>query len=234
MTSAEDSRRVGPRTGRRPGIRLVWSVARWVPWVLEHRAYTGHHLLSYLRMARAVARCPSLVFEGPCFIGPDVRFEVREGYARLVVGEFTHVGAHARVRAHEGTLRIGAKSVIGIRNTLNCWLDLEIGPLCLFGDDVYVCDFDHVTERLDVPIKDQGIVKTPVRIGADCWLGTKVVVTRGADVGAHSVVAAASVVRGTFPERSVIAGVPARVLRTRVGRTRGVRTRGEVDTPPRS
>ena len=188
---------------------------RWVGWALRHRAFTRHHLLSYLRMARASARYPSLRFEGPCFIGPDVRFEVREGYARLVVGAYTHVGAHARIRAHEGTLRIGEKSVIGIRNTINCWLDISIGRACLFGDDVYVCDFDHVTERLDVPIKDQGIVKSPVRIGDDVWLGTKVVVTRGTLIGDHSVVAAAAVARGVYPAYSVVAGVPGTVVRTR-------------------
>ena len=94
---------------------------------MAHRAFTRHHLLSYLRMARASARYPSLRFEGPCFIGPDVRFEVREGYGRLVVGAYTHFGAHGRVRAHEGTLRIGAKSVVGIRNTINCWIDISIG-----------------------------------------------------------------------------------------------------------
>ena len=192
---------------------LLW--VRWVGWALSHRAFTRHHLLSYLRMARASARCPSLRFEGPCFIGPDVRFEVREGYARLVVGAYTHFGAHARVRAHEGTLRIGAKSVIGIRNTVNCWLDISIGEACLLGDDVYVCDFDHVTAALDVPIKDQGIVKSPVRIGNDVWVGTKVVVTRGTRIGDHSVVAASTVARGTYPECSVVAGVPGRVVRTR-------------------
>jgi acetyltransferase-like isoleucine patch superfamily enzyme len=192
---------------------LSW--LRWVAWAVRNGAFTRHHLASYLRMARASLASPSLRFEGPCFIGPDVRFEVREGYARLVVGAYTHFGAHARVRAHEGTLRIGPKSVIGIRNTLNCWLDIEIGRACLFGDDVYVCDFDHRTDGLELPIKDQGIVKTPVRIGDDVWLGTKVVVTRGTDLGDHSVVGAGSVVRGVFPPASIVVGVPGRVVRTR-------------------
>jgi acetyltransferase-like isoleucine patch superfamily enzyme len=200
----------GPWRAPRP---LLW--LRWVGWALAHRAFTRHHLLSYLRMARASARCPSLRFEGPCFIGPDVRFEVREGYGRLVVGAYTHFGAHARIRAHEGTLRIGSKSVIGIRNTINCWLDVSIGDACLFGDDVYVCDFDHVTERLDVPVKDQGIVKSPVHVGDDVWLGTKVVVTRGTWVGDHCVVAASAVARGTYEDCSVVAGVPGRVVRRR-------------------
>ncbi|HEV7196578.1 MAG TPA: acyltransferase [Pedococcus sp.] len=200
----------GPWDVPRP---VAW--VRWLIWAGRNRAFTRHHLLSYLRMARASARYPSLRFEGPCFIGPDVRFEVREGYARLIVGAYTHFGAHARVRAHEGTLRIGSKSVIGIRTTINCWLDISIGDACLFGDDVYICDFDHVTESLDLPVKDQGIVKSPVRIGDDVWLGTKVVVTRGADIGEHCVVAALAVARGVYPARSVVAGVPGKVVRTR-------------------
>jgi len=209
MSPADHGER-GPSGLPRP---LAW--VRWVVWAMSHRAFTRHHLLSYLRMARASARYPSLRFEGPCFIGPDVRFEVREGYGRLVVGAYTHVGAHARVRAHEGTLRIGPKSVIGIRNTINCWIDISIGQACLFGDDVYICDFDHVTTSLDRPIKDQGIVKTPVRIGDDVWLGTKVVVTRGTAIGDQCVVAASAVARGDYPPRSVVAGIPGRVVRTR-------------------
>jgi len=188
---------------------------RWVGWAVANRAYTAHHLASYLRMARAGLRYPSLRFEGPVFIGPDVRFEVREGYGRIVVGAYTHFGAHARVRAHEGTLRIGPKSVIGIRNTINCWLDIEIGSTCLFGDDVYICDFDHKTESLTVPVKDLGFFMSRVRIGDDVWLGTKVVVTRGTQIGAQSVVAASAVARGVYPPRSVVAGVPGKVVRTR-------------------
>ncbi len=187
--------------GHRVPRPLAW--LRWVAWALTHLAYTRHHLASYLRMARASARYPSL------------RFEVREGYARLVVGAYTHFGAHVRVRAHEGTVRIGSKSVIGIRNTINGWLDIEIGSACLFGDDVYICDFDHVATDLSTPIKDQGIVKSPVRIGDDVWLGTKVVVTRGTDIGDHSVVAASAVARGVYPAKSVIAGIPGRIVRTR-------------------
>ena len=188
---------------------------RQVGWVVAHRAYGRHHLLSYLRMARAVATNPGLTFEGPAFISKDVRFEVREGYARMVIGAYTHFGHGARIRAHEGTVRIGAKTVIGIRNTVNGYLDIRIGDACLLGDDVYICDFDHRTEDASVPIKDQGLVKSPVRIGDDVWIGTKVTVLRGTDIGPGSVVAASAVARGAFPARSIVGGVPARLLRPR-------------------
>lgn len=188
---------------------------RSVRWVLAHRAWGRHNLLGYLRMARARLANPGLRFEGPVFIARNVRFEVRTGYGRMVIGPYVHFGEGARIRAHEGTLRIGAKSVIGIRNTINTYLDISIGRACLLGDDVYVCDFDHRTEDLTVPIKDQGIIKSPVRIGDDVWIGTKVTVLRGADIGAGSVVAANAVARGVYPPRSVIGGVPGKVIKTR-------------------
>ena len=188
---------------------------RSVRWVVAHRAWGRHNLLGYARMARARLANPGLRFEGPVFIARNVRFEVRSGYGRMVIGPYVHFGEGARIRAHEGTLRIGAKSVIGIRNTINTYLDISIGRACLLGDDVYVCDFDHRTEDLTVPIKDQGIIKSPVRIGDDVWIGTKVTVLRGADIGAGSVVAANAVARGVYPPRSVIGGVPGKVIKTR-------------------
>lgn len=187
----------------------------WVRWVVANRAWSHHHVLGYLRMVRARATTPGLVFEGPCFIGPDVSFQVTPGTARLIIGAYTHIGGGSALRAHEGTLRIGEKTVVGIRNTFNTWLDVEIGASCIFADDVYVCDFDHRTDDLETPIKDQGIVKSPVRIGDDTWVATKVVVIRDTDVGPHSIVAAGAVVRGEHPPYSVLGGVPATLLKYR-------------------
>ena len=70
-----------------------------------------------------------------------------------------------------------------------------------------------------MPIKDQGIVKSPVRIGPDVWVGVKASILRGAMVGEGSVLAAHTVVRGEVPAWSVVAGVPGRVVRSRVVRS---------------
>jgi len=174
-------------------------------------------------MALVAAKFPDVTFLGPVFIRPDVVIEARPGYGRVIVGPWCHFGAGSRIRCHEGTLRIGAKTVFGERSTVNAWLDVEIGDACLFGDDVYVCDFDHRYERRDIPIKDQGIVKSPVRIGDDVWCGTKAVVTRGSRIGSGSVVGASAVVRGDFPDDSVLVGAPARVVRSRDPQVRVLR-----------
>jgi acetyltransferase-like isoleucine patch superfamily enzyme len=126
-----------------------------------------------------------------------------------------HVGDLTRLRAHEGMLRIGDKVVIGSDTTINCYLDLEIGAATLIADWVYIGDFDHVMTDIHVPIKDQGLVKTPVRIGPSCWLGVKSSVLRGTVLGSGSVLAAHAVARGIYPELSIIAGIPGRAIRDR-------------------
>jgi acetyltransferase-like isoleucine patch superfamily enzyme len=67
-----------------------------------------------------------------------------------------------------------------------------------------------------VPIKDQGIVKTPVRIGPDCWLGVKTSVLRGTRIGRGCVLGAHAVARGDIPDYSIAVGAPARVVRSRL------------------
>ncbi|MET9023940.1 acyltransferase [Actinopolymorpha sp. NPDC004070] len=184
-------------------------------WMVRHRAWTPYYLLRYWRFLLFRLRHPHVVTEGFVFLGRRVEVRARRGYGRLVLGRWVHLGDGTRLHAHEGTLRIGDKCVLGRDVTVNCYLDVEVGRSCLFADWVYVCDFDHVTTDLAVPIKDQGLVKSPVRIGPDCWLGTKVTVVRGTTVGTGAVLAAHAVVRGEVPDYGVAAGVPARVVKNR-------------------
>ena len=162
-------------------------------------------------------RNPHVVVHGMVYIAPDVEIRCTRGLGHLEIGRGVWIGRGTAIRCHEGYLRIGDRVVFGGRDTVNCYLDVEIGDDALFADDVYVVDFDHRTEDLERPIQQQGIVKSPVRIGRDCWIGTKAVILRGTTLGDGSVVGAASVLRGRFPDRSVVVGAPGRIVRRRGG-----------------
>jgi acetyltransferase-like isoleucine patch superfamily enzyme len=125
------------------------------------------------------------------------------------------IGDECALRCHEGSLRVGDRVVLGRRNTINAYLDVEIGEDVIFADAIYVTDFDHRYQDPLVPIQKQGIVMSPVRIGADCWIGEKVSVLRGADIGPGSVIGAQAVVKGEIPSYSVAVGQPARVVKKR-------------------
>jgi carbonic anhydrase/acetyltransferase-like protein (isoleucine patch superfamily) len=117
-----------------------------------------------------------------------------------------------------GRRRIGDKVVFARDVTVNGYLDIEIGASTLIAYWTYICDFDHKTEDLGLPINDQGLVKSPVRIVPDCWLATKVTVTRGTDIGRGVVIGANSVARGNIPSYAVAVGVPAVVVADRTAR----------------
>ncbi|MFR9800772.1 acyltransferase [Pseudonocardia sp. RS010] len=185
-------------------------------WVFRHRAWTPWYLVRYWRLLRFRAANPHVVLRGMVFLGRDVEIVARPGYGRLEIGRWVHIGDGNSLRCHEGSMRIGDKVVLGRHNTVNCYLDVEIGAASIVADWVYVTDFDHRTEDVHVPIKDQGIVKAPVRIGPDTWIGVKASVLRGSRIGRGSVLGAHAVVRGDVPEYSIAVGAPARVVRNRV------------------
>ncbi|MGZ4604430.1 MAG: acyltransferase [Kineosporiaceae bacterium] len=191
---------------------LTWASLRWV---VHNRAWTPWYLVRYWRFAWWRLRNPHIVTEGFVFLGRRVRLDARKGYGRMVVGRWVHVGDGNSLRCHEGNLRIGDKCVFGKDNTVNCYLDIEFGEATIVADWVYVCDFDHVYDDVTVPIKDQGIAKSPVRIGPDCWVGVKATVLRGVSVGRGSVLAAHTVVNRDVPPLSVVVGVPGRVVKDR-------------------
>ncbi len=184
-------------------------------WIVRNRAWSWWYLVRYGRFLLLRLRHPHIVTTGFVFLGRRVEVYARKGYGRLVLGRWVHLGDENRLRCHEGTLTVGDKCVFGRDNTVNCYLDVEFGAGTIVADWVYVCDFDHVTADIHVPIKDQGLVKSPVRIGPDVWMGTKVSVLRGASVGRGSVLAAHAVVRGDIPEFAIAGGIPARVLKDR-------------------
>jgi acetyltransferase-like isoleucine patch superfamily enzyme len=187
-------------------------------WVVRHRAWTPYYLKRYWRFAWFKLRHPQVITEGFVFLGKKLEIVARPGHGRIILGKWVHLGDETRLRAHEGTLRIGDKVVFARDVTVNCYLDIEIGASTLIADWTYICDFDHKTDDLDLPIKDQGLVKSPVRIGPDCWLATKVTVTRGTDIGRGVVIGANSVARGNIPAYAVAAGVPAVVVADRTTR----------------
>jgi acetyltransferase-like isoleucine patch superfamily enzyme len=184
-------------------------------WIVRNRAWTPWYLVRYWRLLRLRLLHLDVVTEGMVFLGRRVEIVARPGYGRIVLGRWVHVGDDTRLRAHEGTLRVGDKVVFGRDDTVNCYIDVEIGARTLFADWVYITDFDHRFDDLDSPIKDQGIVKSPVRIGPDCWVGVRVSILRGTVVGHGCVLAAHAVVRDEIPDLAIAGGVPARVLKSR-------------------
>jgi len=110
-------------------------------------------------------------------------------------------------------LRIGDRCVIGRGSHIVAHYSIVIGDDVFTGPYVYITDQNHGYTDPDVPIGRQWPSNTAVSIGPGSWLGAGVIVLPGAVIGGNVVVAAGSVVRGEIPDRSVVAGVPAKIVR---------------------
>ena len=108
---------------------------------------------------------------------------------------------------------IGDRCLIGRGSAIVGHYRIDIGDDVFTGMNVYITDQNHGYEDPDTPIGIQDPQDDPVVIGDGSWIGSGAVVLPGARIGKHCVVAANSVVRGTFPSHSVIAGVQAKVVR---------------------
>lgn len=184
-------------------------------WVLTNRAYTPWYLVRYYRLLKFRLTNPHIVLRGMVFLGRGVEIHATPELSRMEIGKWVHIGDGNALRCHEGSLRIGDKVVFGKDNVVNAYLDIEIGASTLVADWCYICDFDHRMDNVNLPIKDQGIVKGPVRIGPDTWIAAKVSVLRETRAGRGCVLGAHSVVKGEIPDFSIAVGAPARVVKNR-------------------
>jgi maltose O-acetyltransferase len=81
------------------------------------------------------------------------------------------------------------------------------------GPDVKIYTKNHNFDNIDIPIQFQGHTSEAVNIGDDVWLGANVIVLPGVSIHSHSVIAAGSIVTKDVPAFSIVAGVPAKVIR---------------------
>ncbi len=138
------------------------------------------------------------------------------------IGEATMVGPNACITAGmapgqemptDPVVSIGSRCIIGRGSHIVGHWSIEIGDDIQTGPYVYITDQNHTYEDPDEPIGRQWPVEAAVRIGSGSWLGANAVILPGSQIGEHVVVAAGAVVRGTVPDRCVVAGVPARIVR---------------------
>jgi acetyltransferase-like isoleucine patch superfamily enzyme len=152
--------------------------------------------------------------DGLCFVAPDVKFEIGRG-AKVRLGRWCWIGHGTKIRAHEGVVEIGAKTVLGQECTISSFQHVSIGRECIVADRVMLIDFDHGVVETERPVRHQGIYKRDVRVGHNVWVGYGACFLRGATVGDNAIVGTLSVVTRDVPENAVVGGVPARVLRMR-------------------
>lgn len=112
-------------------------------------------------------------------------------------------------------LTIGDRTFAEYRLHVSCASSVTIGSDVLIAGDVFISDLQHGFGAPGKnPLRQPLLVKS-VRIGDACWLGERCVILPGVELGTGCVVGAGAVVTKSFPANSIVAGVPARLIRMR-------------------
>lgn len=133
-----------------------------------------------------------------CFIGADSTIQCFDRYGSAVYSPYISIGNHVTITK---------------RATIYCAEKVEIGDETLIGSDVLITDENHGIDPGNT-YRDNPLITKPVIIGTNVWIGDKVVILPGVDIGDHAIIGAGSVVTKSVPSYTVCVGNPAGVIKT--------------------
>lgn len=132
-------------------------------------------------------------------------------YRKFSLGDYSVIESFACINNAVGDVMIGDHTRIGLHNTI-------IGPVIIgshvnLAQGITVTALNHNFEDSEKRIDEQGVSTSAVVIEDDIWIGANAVVLPGVTIGHHSVVAAGAIVTKDVPPHSLVAGVPAKVIK---------------------
>ncbi|MDC4885798.1 acyltransferase [Acinetobacter baumannii] len=133
--------------------------------------------------------------------------------AKLQIGDNTFIGENTYIKCYGGSIQIGNNVSINSKCFLNGAGGLSIGNNTRIGTQSIMISSNHIFERSDVLIKDQGTSREGIYIGGDVWFGARVTVLDGVHVTDRVVIGACGLVTKSINEKGAYGGVPVKLLR---------------------
>ena len=132
-------------------------------------------------------------------------------YRKFWLGDYSVVESFACINNAVGDVIIGDHTRIGLHNTI-------IGPVTIgshvnLAQGITITALNHNVDDSEKRIDQQGISTKEVVLEDDIWVGANAVILPGVTIGKHAVVAAGAIVTKDVPPHSLVAGVPAKVIR---------------------
>jgi acetyltransferase-like isoleucine patch superfamily enzyme len=158
-------------------------------------------------------------------LGLKARIVSKNADRRIAIGDDCAIRGTIRCE-RGGRVSIGSTVYVGDDVIISAHTDISIGDVTLLAHGVHIFDNDshptdpaqreaHFKAILGVPSSGKyEVASRPVRIGRGCWLGFNSAVMKGVAIGDESIVASNAVVINDVPPRVVVAGNPARVVKT--------------------
>ena len=135
--------------------------------------------------------------------------------AGLRIGNGVFVGRNTILSCKNGDIIIEDRANIGFNCEIFSASRVRVGKDTLMAAYTYLVGGDHLYDRTDIPVLQQGRTARGIDVGDGAWLGAHVVVTDGSTIGRDAIIGAGAVVVGNIPEFSIATGIPAKVTRDR-------------------
>lgn len=145
------------------------------------------------------------------------RLLISQGLGRVKIGNHVTIRYGLRIEAIGPKSKIIINDGVKIERFLHIAASgtIEIKENALIASNVFISDHSHVFENTEMPIRLQGIHnKGDIKIGENSWIGNNVSILGGVTIGKNAVVGAHSVVNKDVPDYTVVAGTPAKIIKT--------------------
>lgn len=133
----------------------------------------------------------------------------------VTIAKFATIQCTGVIRHMGVGLTIGNNSAVGAYSFLGAQGGIQIGANVIMGPRVSFHAENHIYHDTETPIRLQGESRQGIVIEDDCWIGAGAIILDGVHIGHGSIIAAGSVVTQNVPAYAVMAGVPARLIKTR-------------------
>jgi acetyltransferase-like isoleucine patch superfamily enzyme len=215
-----------PGWGPLIAFELVTMMSSWVPGALglflRSKLYSlilGHVGRNVIFGVNVTLRHPhkihlgdNVVVDDQCCL--DAKGTDNEG---IRIGEGVFVGRNTILSCKNGNIVIGDRANLGFNCEIFSASHVRVGKSVLMAAYTYLVGGDHLYDRIDVPVLEQGRIARGIDVDDNAWLGTHVVVTDGSRIGRDAIIGAGAVVVGEIPPFAIATGIPAKVVRDRRG-----------------
>ena len=133
----------------------------------------------------------------------------------ITIGRGVFVGRNTILSCKNGDIEIDEDANLGFNTEIFSASRVRVGRKVLIAAYTYLVGGDHLYDRTDIPVLDQGRTARGIEVDDHAWLGAHVVVTDGSRVGRDAIIGAGAVVVGDIPPFAIAVGTPAKVLRDR-------------------
>jgi acetyltransferase-like isoleucine patch superfamily enzyme len=143
----------------------------------------------------------------------DGRLVIR-GPGRVIFGDNVRVGMTVTpwTYASDSLISVGNDSFIN-GTSFGCYREIRVGERAILGQ-AHIMDTDFHSVEIDRHRPDAPVRVAPVVLEDNVWIGAQVGILPGTRIGENSVVGFGAVCADVFPANVVIAGNPAKVIRT--------------------